>query len=116
MSSGYLELFVEQGEDYSVTITLDSLNGDPYTLANTSVKSDIRKSYWSENITAQFSANVANPSLGTINLSLSANTTQNIIAGRYVYDVFITQTQSEITNRSKVLQGIVHVEPSATKI
>ena len=115
MSAGYLELFLEQGEDYSISITLDGLNGYPYNLTNSNVKSDIRKSYWSENVTASFSANVANTELGIITLSLPANTTQDIRSGRYVYDVFITNT-SNPTNRSKVLEGIVNVEPSATKI
>lgn len=115
MSAGYLELFIEQGEDYSVNITLDGLNGYPYNLTNSNVKSDIRKSYWSDNIAASFSSNVANTELGIINLSLSANTTQNIKSGRYVYDVFITNTANP-ANRSKVLEGIIHVEPSSTRI
>lgn len=115
MSSGYLELFLEQGEDYSISITLDALNGYPYNLTTCNVKSDIKKSHWSKNTTASFSANIANSEMGIINLSLSANNTQNLKSGRYVYDVFITNT-TQPTSRSKVLEGILHVEPSATKI
>lgn len=115
MSAGYLELYLEQGEDFSVSITLDGMSGYPYNLSNSIIKSDIRKSYWSANTTASFSANVANTELGVVTLSLSANVTQNINSGRYVYDVFVTNT-AEPTSRSKVLEGILHVEPSATKI
>ena len=115
MSAGYLELYLEQGENYSITITLDGLNGYPYNLTNSNVKSDIRKSHWSANVTASFSANIANAELGLLTLSLPANTSQEIKSGRYVYDVFVTDTVNP-SNRSKVLEGIVHVEPSATKI
>lgn len=113
MSAGYLELYIEQGEDYSVNVTLDTLNGEPYNLINTTVKSDIRKSYWSANVSASFSANVANTELGIVSLSLPANTSSQMNSGRYVYDVFLTN-QSD-NSRSKVLEGMIHLEPSSTK-
>lgn len=113
MSSGYLELFIEQGEDFNINITLDSVNGNTYNLSESSVKSDIRKSHWSSNTTASFNAIISDPTLGIINLSLSANTTQNLSYGRYVYDVFLS---SGLNSRSKILGGIIYVDPSATKI
>lgn len=113
MSAGYLELFLEQGETFSANVTLDQLNGSPYDLSNYSAKSEIRKSYWSANNSASFITSI-DITEGTIGLTLSANTTQNLSSGRYVYDVFLTDS---ITNsRSKVLEGILFVEPSATKI
>jgi hypothetical protein len=111
MSAGYLELFLEQGESFSVNITLDALNGSPYDLSNYIVKSQIRKSHWSANTTAVFDSTIS--ANGVINLSLSAPVTQNVESGRYVYDVFLTNTSN---NRSKVLEGIVFVDPSSTKI
>jgi hypothetical protein len=113
MAAGYLELYIEQGEDFSVNITLDSLNGEPYNLTNINIKSDIRKSYWSSNVAASFSANVANTQLGVLNLSLPANTSTIMRSGRYVYDVFITNTFDN--TRSKVLEGMIHLDPSSTK-
>lgn len=113
MSAGYLELFLEQGEDFSVTITLDGINGEPYNLEDCIAKSEIRKSHWSANSTASFNATIQNPPLGIINLSLNSNTSQAIASGRYVYDVFITHNTDN--TRSKVLEGMLFVEPSATK-
>lgn len=113
MSAGYLELFIEQGEDFSITVNLDSINGEPYNLINHTVKSDIRKSYWSANSTASFDASIEDSLLGIIRLSLSSNNTQIISSGRYVYDVFITNSTDNI--RSKVLEGMIYIEPSATK-
>lgn len=113
MSAGYLELFLEQGETFSANVSLDQINGSPYNLMNYIVKSDIRKSYWSANTSATFTSTI-NISDSTIGLFLDANTTQNLSSGRYVYDVFLTDTVTNV--RSKVLEGIVFVEPSATKI
>ena len=114
MAAGYLDLFVEQGEDFLVSVTVDGINSEPYNLINHTIKTDIRKSYWSANSTAHFTANVADPESGVITLTLPANTTQSISSGRYVYDIFVTDTMSN--TRSKVLEGILHMEPSATKI
>lgn len=113
MSAGYLELFIEQGETFSANVSLDQINGSVYDLSNYTVKSDIKKSYWSSNISASFITSIDETD-GAIGLYLLANTTQSLISGRYVYDIFLTNT---LTNeRSKVLEGIIFVEPSATKI
>lgn len=113
MSAGYLEFFIEQGEDFSVDITLDSINGNTYNLMSYSVKSEIRKSHWSANTVASFNAQISDPILGIVHLSLSANTTQNIPYGRYVYDVFLTTSGN---TRSKIVGGIIYIDPSSTKI
>lgn len=113
MSAGYLELFLEQGETFSANVSLDQINGSAYDLSNYTAKSDIKKSYWSSNTSASFITSIDDTD-GTIGLYLSANTTQRLTSGRYVYDIFLTDT---LTNsRSKVLEGILFVEPSATKI
>lgn len=113
MPAGYLELFIEQGETFSANVSLDKLNGSPYDLADYAVKSDIRKSYWSANTSASFVTSIDDDT-GTIGLYLAANTTQNLSSGRYVYDIFLTD--SNTNQRSKVLEGIIFVDPSATKI
>ena len=118
MPAGYLELFIEQGEDFNVFVTLDGLNGDAYSIANSSVKAEIRKSHWSANASCSFDAEITNEELGIINLSLPANTTQNLSYGRYVYDIFLTQhnTNTNSNTRSKVLEGVIYIDPSSTKI
>jgi hypothetical protein len=113
MSAGYLELFIEQGESFSANVTLDSLNGSVYNLYDFTAKSEIRKSYWSANTSASFSTSI-NVELGMVGLGLSANTTQRLSSGKYVYDVFLTHSVNG--NRFKVLEGILFVDPSSTKI
>ena len=113
MSAGYLELFIEQGEDFNIDITLDSINGNTYSIVGSNVKSEIRKSHWSANSVASFNATVKDGPLGIINLSLTANTTQNLPYGRYVYDVFLTNSGH---TRSKIIGGIIYIDPSSTKI
>lgn len=113
MSSGYLELFIEQGESFTANISLIGLNDAPYPLQNCATKCDIRKSYWSENITSSFNTSI-NIETSEVVMSMNANTSQDISPGRYVYDLFLTE--SDTGSRSKVLEGILFVEPSATRI
>lgn len=113
MAAGYLELYIEQGESFSANISLVGTNESSYNLATYSAKSDIRKSYWSETITASFDTFI-NVGSGDVVISLRSNTSQEITAGRYVYDLFLMDASSN--TRSKILEGILFIEPSATKI
>ena len=112
MAAAYQELFLEQGTTFTTNITLDDIDGLPFDLTDVTAKSQIRKSYYSANTTAQFLITINDPTDGTILLSLGANTTANIAAGRYVYDVAIKDTANTVT---RVLEGIVNVIPQVTK-
>lgn len=112
MPAGYLDLYLEQGEDFSVDIELDSLNGSPYDISTYSAKSQVKKSHWSANTAASFATAISNTNVLTI--SMTAANTQNVASGRYVYDVFLTN--STANTRSKILEGILFVDPSVTRI
>ena len=112
MAAGYQELFIEQGSDYVTTITLDDVDGTPFDLSDYTGKSQIRKSYYSANSTAEFIIQITDPPAGTIFMKLDANTTSDIAAGRYVYDVAIKDTANTVT---RVLEGIVNVLPQVTR-
>jgi len=111
MSAGYQELFLEQGTDFTTSITLDDVNGDPYNLTGFTAKSQMRKSYYSTNPTAQFRITINTPTSGVLNISLPSANTANIAAGRYVYDVAIKDSANTVT---RVLEGIVNVLPQVT--
>jgi hypothetical protein len=111
MAAGYQELFLEQGTDFTTTITLDDVDGIPYDLTGISAKSQIRKSYYSTNPTATFTISISEPTNGIIALQLPNATTSNIAAGRYVYDVIIKDSANTVT---RVLEGIVNVIPQVT--
>ena len=111
MAAGYQELFLEQGTDFTTTITLDDVYGIPYDLTNIQAKSQIKKSYYSTTATATFTISISEPTSGTIILQLPNTTTANIAAGRYVYDVIIKDQANTVT---RVLEGIVNVIPQVT--
>ncbi len=112
MAAAYQELFLEQGTTFNTNITLDDIDGTPFNLTGVTAKSQIRKSYYSANTTAEFAITINDPQTGVILLSLGAPTTANIAAGRYVYDVAIKDTANTVT---RVLEGIVNVIPQVTK-
>jgi hypothetical protein len=112
MAAAYQELFLEQGTTFTTNVTLDDVDGTPYNLTNVTAKSQIRKSYYSANTTAEFIVTINTPTSGIILLTLNAPTTANIAAGRYVYDVAIKDTANTVT---RVLEGIVNVIPQVTK-
>ena len=53
------------------------------------------------------------PTVGVIVLSLDADTSSNIAAGRYVYDVVIKDSSNTIT---RILEGIIDVSPRVTRL
>lgn len=101
-------LVIDQGSTFSTDLTLKDENGDSLNLSGYSANSQMRKWYTSSNATAIFTTNVAN---GVISLSLTANQTGSITAGRYVYDVEITDGSSI----SRVVEGIITVTPQVTR-
>lgn len=112
MPAGYTELFLEQGADFNMSITLDDVSGENFNLVNYTASSQMRKSYYSSNSTATFTVSTGdNPSQGIITISLNSANTANIYPGRYVYDVYVTSAGSRV----RVLEGIVSVTPQVTK-
>jgi len=103
-------IIIDQGSTFSTTLNLDDENGDPLSLSGYSCESQMRKHYTSSNATS-FSTSI-NATAGTIELSLTADQTANIVAGRYVYDVELTDSSNVI---SRILEGIVTVTPNVTR-
>lgn len=112
MAAGYSELFLEQGASFNTSITLDDVNGAAFNLVGYSASSQMRKSYYSSSAAATFTINTGDsPELGVITMELNSANTANISPGRYVYDVYVTNTLSRV----RVLEGIVNVSPQVTK-
>lgn len=105
-------LFVDSGSDYSNIITIASSTGSPLNLASYTVKSQMRKSYGSSTA-YDFTATVYDAATGKIRLQITAANTSLIPAGRYLYDIEITNTSTDA--KTRVLEGIVIVTPEITK-
>ena len=103
-------LVIDQGTTYSADLTLTDENGDGLALSGFTANSQIRKWYSSSNAAATFTTSI-NVESSVITLSLTANQTSNLVAGRYVYDVEINDG-SEV---SRIVEGIVTVTPQVTR-
>lgn len=102
-------LYLDQGADFSVSMTLLNDDNSPYDLTNHTVESQIRKSYDS---TASVDFGVfVDTSTAEIVLILSGAESQTLTQGRYVYDVKIFNGQAS----SRILEGILVVNPAVTR-
>ena len=102
-------LSIDQGSDYTTTITLTDGSGTPINISTYTGAGQIRK-YYTSTTAVDFDITTANN--GNITLTLDSNTTNNMIAGRYVYDVELTDINGNI---SRVLEGIVTIKPGVTR-
>lgn len=103
-------LTIDQGASFSTTTTLTDTDGNPIDLTNYSGAAQMRKTYTSSSAVT-FNVSLGG-TLGTVVLSLSANATANVAAGRYVYDVELTDNTGLV---SRVFEGIVTVNPNVTR-
>jgi len=99
-----VDLVIDQGSTFTTTINLLDNNGDPLNLTGYTGISHIKKTYTSTTNTA-FTVAIAN---GSVTLSLSAAQTANIVQGRYVYDVKLTDSSNNV---SRIAEGIVTITP-----
>ena len=103
-------LDVDQGTTFQTTINVTDDNDIIVNLTGYTGIAQMRKHYTSSN-SVSFVVSIS-PSIGTVTLSLSANTTANISAGRYVYDCELTDPIGGIT---RLLEGIVAVTPQVSR-
>lgn len=103
-------LKIEQGTDFSTSITLTDDDNDAIDLTSYSGAGQIRKYYTSTtavNWTVSLGGNT-----GIVTISLGSNTTNNMTSGRYVYDIELTDGSGIV---SRILEGIVTITPGVTR-
>jgi len=105
-----VNLVVDQGATFETVLTLTQDNGDLIDLSGYTGSAQLRKHFTSSNSTS-ISVTLGGTN-GTVTLGMTANTTANIIAGRYVYDVELVDSGGVIT---RLIEGIVTVTPQVTK-
>ena len=105
-------LFVDAGASYSNIISVAATNGQPLNLTGYTVASQMRKSYQSSTA-YNFTASVFNAEQGKVRLQLTPEQSQAIPAGRWLYDLEITSPSG---NKTRVVEGIVTVNPQITQI
>jgi len=107
----YSNLTVDQGSDISYTIDVTDSNGDSINLSGYTVAGQIRKSY-SSLTSVSFTAAVTNTSTGEVTISLTSTQTNDMKAGRYLYDVEMTSSGGTVT---RILEGQIEVIAGVTR-
>lgn len=111
--AAFVELYMDQGADFNYVINLsDDLTNANINVSGYTVRSQMRRSYYSANASANLVCTITDAPTGEITISLPASNTSNLKAGRYIFDVKTTDT---LNVESRVLEGIITVTPAATK-
>jgi len=106
--SSKVNIVIEQGTTFSVAFDVEDDSGTALNLTGYTGRSQLRKHY-SSTANTPFTVNVAN---GSVTLSLTANQTANVVAGRYVYDVELVDSNGVV---SRLIEGIASVTPEVTR-
>jgi nucleoside-triphosphatase THEP1 len=113
--AAYVELYIDQGTTFNNVINItDDTTNTPVNVFGYTVTSQMRRSYYSANATANIICTVTDAPNGEITMTMSSSNTANIKAGRYLFDVkTIDETETSIVSR--ILEGIITVTPQTTK-
>lgn len=105
-------LYIDQGSFFRTHITVANPNGFTLDLTGFTVASQLRKSYQSST-GFNFTTSISNPTQGRVRIELSSEQSRVIPAGKYLYDLEILSPTGE---RTRVVEGIVLINPEITKI
>lgn len=104
-------LQIDQGSSYEARFTITTSEGVPIDVSSYTGTGQMRKHYTSTNaFSFSVDANTSGAN-GIISITMDANTTTDIVPGRYVYDIELVA--NGITSR--ILEGQVKVTPEVTK-
>lgn len=106
-------LYVDQGTTFSSIVDLQNQDGSALNLSGYSVAGQMRKSYQSSTSISFVCSIHGDATDGKIKLYLAPATTTGIRAGRYIYDVEITNISTG--DKFRVLEGIVILNPEITR-
>ena len=109
--AGFAELTLEQGANFTTTVTVNGSDGSPTNLTSYTAAAQLRKSYYSTTANS-FTVTVSNAANGELTMAMSAANTANLTPGRAVYDLLIT---SPTNVKTRVVEGIVTILPSVTR-
>jgi hypothetical protein len=104
-----VNLVVDQGATFATSITFNNEDGTAIDFSTYTGTAQMRKHYTSSNAVSFTVGLTAN---GVVTLELTANQTSSLTAGRYVYDLEVSDTGSLV---SRLIEGIVTVTPNVTR-
>lgn len=111
--TAFVELYIDQGTTFNNVINItDDVTNAAINIYGYTATSQMRRSYYSANISANITCTITNASNGELTMSMTSANTANIKAGRYVFDLKVTDTAN---TTSRILEGIVNITPQVTK-
>jgi hypothetical protein len=111
--TAFTELYIDQGSTFINTLNLtDDITNQPINVSSYVVTGQLRRSYYSANASANLTCTITNSETGEITLSLSAEQTANLKAGRYLFDV---KSINQGNNVTRILEGIINITPQVTR-
>lgn len=105
---------IDQGATYSASLVVYDDAGLIKDLTNyPNAKMQIKKNYTSSTVTAEPTVSInGDPVNGTLDITMTAANTKLIPAGRYVYDIIISNVGN--TEVLRVVEGIVTIHPAVS--
>lgn len=111
--AAYAELYLDQGTTFNNIINLtDDVTNAYINVSGYVVRSQMRRSYYSANASANITCTITDAANGEITMSMTAANTANLKAGRYLYDLEVVDTNGTV---SRILEGIITVTPEVTR-
>lgn len=107
----YVELQIDQGAQFSTTITVSDISGNNSNLVGYTANAQIRR-VWSSISNTPFTITFIDPANGVMTMSMTSANTALLSTGRNVYDLKLTDSFGE---SRRVFEGIVVVNPSVTR-
>ena len=110
MAASPLNLSIEQGVNFEITITVRNKDNTPLNLLSYTAESKIRK-HFTSTTSYPFTVTFVDRINGRISLSMDDTVTSTLKEGRYVYDIVLTSPNSF---KTRVIQGTVLVSPGVS--
>ncbi len=109
-----INFLVDQGTKFSGIATIQNENGSVFDLTNYVPYAQMRRSYYTNTFITIGVSIYGDPLEGNVELLLLPDDTNDIRPGRYVYDVEV-HNPNDVTDVKRVLQGIITLDPQATR-
>ena len=113
MSAVYVSnIIVYTHTDFEQTFVLeDATSNSALNLENYTGSSQFRK-YGSSSVAGTFNTQITNTLLGKVKIELNANQTKSLKAGKYFYDILMTDGNGDST---RVVEGTLIIKKAITR-
>lgn len=104
-------LYIDQGSEFYKEFPVTDENKNVVNLSSFTASASMKKSYSSVD-SIDLNANIPEPSNGIVSVYLTSDQSAELAAGRYVFDLVVTNTTTN--GRIRAVEGICVVNPGVT--